>query len=133
MHRALQVHDVYLNILSHLGFIPRHAILHLALVCKAFHEPALDILWRDMQGLEKLLRTFPEDVWEGPNTPRLRTYVRPIMHASPRPHCDGLFVGRFFDAIFVKKTSSALISMPKGLDRSSSAQNLSGVRMTSST
>ena len=38
--------------------------LNMALVCKAFYEPAMDALWRKMDGLEPLLRCLPHHVLE---------------------------------------------------------------------
>lgn len=39
------------------------ALLSLALTCRAFHEPALAMLWSELNGIYPLLRFFPEDAW----------------------------------------------------------------------
>lgn len=44
-----------------------HRILNLrnvALVCKTFLEPALDLLWSIQTDLRPLLKCFPADLWE---------------------------------------------------------------------
>lgn len=39
-------------------------LLAIALACKLFLEPALDILWGHVPDIYRLLRCFPRDLWE---------------------------------------------------------------------
>ncbi|KAG1884682.1 hypothetical protein F4604DRAFT_184360 [Suillus subluteus] len=66
MHRALFVSDILLYIFTHVDRIPpiavnnssspsRKSLASLAATCKAFYEPAMDLLWADVFGLERLL------------------------------------------------------------------------------
>jgi hypothetical protein len=65
MHRALTlVSEVLFEIIANLNQIPsspdeeslsRNSLAALARTCKTFHEPAMDVLWSDMEGLEPLL------------------------------------------------------------------------------
>ncbi|KAG1851909.1 hypothetical protein F4604DRAFT_1629260 [Suillus subluteus] len=42
----------------------RKTLLALALTCKSFTEPALDLLWRHLGRLEPLIRCLPQSLWE---------------------------------------------------------------------
>ncbi|KAG2343030.1 hypothetical protein BDR05DRAFT_316721 [Suillus weaverae] len=42
----------------------RKTLLALALTCKSFTEPALDLLWRHLDGLEPLIRCLPQSLWK---------------------------------------------------------------------
>ncbi|KAH6905684.1 hypothetical protein BKA70DRAFT_1430547 [Coprinopsis sp. MPI-PUGE-AT-0042] len=50
--------DIAPLILLHIG-APKRLLLPIALSCKAFLEPALDILWHDMDNTAPLIRLFP--------------------------------------------------------------------------
>ena len=70
MHRALQVTEIFLSILDQLGASSTEAIdrdnpslASLAVVCRQWHEPALDGLWRTQRKLLPLLRTLPTHKW----------------------------------------------------------------------
>ncbi|KAG2337702.1 hypothetical protein BDR05DRAFT_760690 [Suillus weaverae] len=39
-------------------------LLALALTCKSFTEPALDLLWRHLGGLDPLIRCLPQSLWK---------------------------------------------------------------------
>lgn len=59
-HRALLVPDVLLVIFEHVNHEKssrwsRKSLAALASTCKAFHEPAMDLLWANMDGIEPLL------------------------------------------------------------------------------
>jgi hypothetical protein len=66
MHRSLQITEILNNIFeSYNGDAQsKSTLLNLALVCKTFHEPALDALWIFQRSFLTLLKTFPEDLWE---------------------------------------------------------------------
>jgi hypothetical protein len=36
----------------------------LALVCKSFSGPALDLVWRNLRGFESLIRCLPQSLWK---------------------------------------------------------------------
>ncbi|KAG1875941.1 hypothetical protein C8R48DRAFT_759391 [Suillus tomentosus] len=59
-HRALLVPDILLVIFEHVNHEKisrwsRKSLAALASTCKAFHEPAMDLLWANMDGIEPLL------------------------------------------------------------------------------
>ncbi|KAJ7616043.1 hypothetical protein FB45DRAFT_841681 [Roridomyces roridus] len=61
MHRALAIPEI-VRIILHCA---DHAILPpLARTCRAFCDPALDLLWEDKDGLRHLLRCMPDGLWE---------------------------------------------------------------------
>ncbi|KAJ7064438.1 hypothetical protein C8F01DRAFT_1353704, partial [Mycena amicta] len=67
MHRCLQIPEIVLQVVelaSTMSIWPKGTFLSLALVCRAFEDPALDELWRDLgtRGLEYILRCFPADL-----------------------------------------------------------------------
>ena len=71
MHRALLVKELFLSILDHLGASSTEAtnrdsasLASLAVVCREWHEPALDRLWRMQRTLVPLLKTLPMDKWK---------------------------------------------------------------------
>lgn len=113
MHRALQISEVYQNILdSFRAGSPRkklrHGLLCLALVCKAFHEPALDLLWTEIFRFEILLGTFPEDVWDG-----TEKKVSLMIRVAASARCDRLVVFRSSDVAFARRTLVDLTFMQK--------------------
>jgi hypothetical protein len=66
MHRSLQITEILDNIFESYNDDTqgKSTLLNLALVCKIFHEPALDALWIFQRSFVTLLKTFPEDLWE---------------------------------------------------------------------
>jgi len=66
MHLCLQITEILTLILdSYDDYRPdKNTLLQLALVCKAFHEPALDALWKFQKSFLILVKTFPRDLWE---------------------------------------------------------------------
>jgi hypothetical protein len=73
-HRCLFIGEVYANIVGHLRSFPK-PLARLALTCRAFSEPALNMLWYQLTGLRGLCLVMP-DIWE------LRTGV----HNNKRYH-----------------------------------------------
>ncbi|KAG1897382.1 uncharacterized protein F5891DRAFT_536017 [Suillus fuscotomentosus] len=62
MHQALLVPEVLLEIFAYVKIIPstettpaQELLAALARTCKIFHEPAMDLLWAEIDGLEPLL------------------------------------------------------------------------------
>ena len=71
VHRCLLVPELFglvCGVLMHdykTGPIQRSATLaSLARTCRAFEGPALDVLWREIEGLRPLLCTMPSDLFE---------------------------------------------------------------------
>lgn len=69
MHQALLVPEILLDIFAHVNesadlpyddspcerSLSRQSLASLATTCKAFHEPAMDLLWANIDELEPLL------------------------------------------------------------------------------
>lgn len=70
MHYCLQVTELLYYIFGwhatrSAGAQGSRTLYSLALTCRAFQQPALDILWEDMKGsLAPLIKCLPSDVWE---------------------------------------------------------------------
>ena len=69
MHRCLRIQEIIHEIsesISETPFFrcPKLGLARLARTCKTFYEPAMDVLWRDIQDIEVLLKCFPDDTWE---------------------------------------------------------------------
>ncbi|KAI0812295.1 hypothetical protein BC629DRAFT_1436394 [Irpex lacteus] len=63
MHTCLQVEDIVHEIIKVFSDArDRRSITTVARTCKAFHEPAMDALWRKMDGLGPLLECMPGDL-----------------------------------------------------------------------
>ncbi|KAG2750219.1 hypothetical protein P692DRAFT_20873173 [Suillus brevipes Sb2] len=62
MHRALLISEVLSEIFAHVNEDPgpkKPSLEALARTCKAFHEPAMDLLWADLDGMTPLLGCVP--------------------------------------------------------------------------
>ncbi|KAG1894154.1 uncharacterized protein F5891DRAFT_1281745 [Suillus fuscotomentosus] len=55
MHQALLVPEVLLEIFAYVKTSTQKLFAALARTCKIFHEPAMDLLWTEIHGLEPLL------------------------------------------------------------------------------
>ncbi|KAJ6454257.1 hypothetical protein C8R47DRAFT_1083175 [Mycena vitilis] len=69
MHRALEIPEIFGDICWHLeGHVlsapRRKAFAALARCCKAFHDPAANVLWRRQGTLNHLLKCLPSHLWE---------------------------------------------------------------------
>ena len=65
MHRCLQVPEIVTHFAEHLLTDDRcrkQWLVCMALTCRTFYEPAMDILWRELGDFSPLLRCFPDDV-----------------------------------------------------------------------
>lgn len=72
MHRCLLVAEIFCLItdFSTAGFLPeKKDVYRLALTCKAFSEPALDALWREISGMMDLIHLLPADLWHSGEDP----------------------------------------------------------------
>jgi hypothetical protein len=65
MHLCFQITEILAKIFASYDDDKEsiRALYSLALVCKIFHEPACDALWRFQRSFVTLVRMFPEDVW----------------------------------------------------------------------
>ncbi|KAF8441702.1 hypothetical protein L210DRAFT_3447523 [Boletus edulis BED1] len=59
MHHALQIQEILLNIIGHCYRFD-YDVAALARTCRAFKEPALDVLWEQLRDLSPLVRCVPE-------------------------------------------------------------------------
>ncbi|KAF7977685.1 hypothetical protein HWV62_2930 [Athelia sp. TMB] len=68
MHHTLRISEVLSHIFDYALLTPNdgrlRALRSLALTCKAFEDPALTILWRNMVSLVPLVKCLPEELWE---------------------------------------------------------------------
>ncbi|KAF8557610.1 hypothetical protein OG21DRAFT_1406867 [Imleria badia] len=57
MHHALEIQEILLNIFGHChpGDLPSPAR-----TCRTFKEPALDVLWEELDDLSPLVRCLPD-------------------------------------------------------------------------
>ncbi|KAF8441724.1 hypothetical protein L210DRAFT_3644963 [Boletus edulis BED1] len=79
MHHALEIQEILLNVFSHLP--PDDAapeLASLARTCRAFKEPALDVLWEELRDLSPLTRCLPETSHQLSPDNRKRSFSRPL-------------------------------------------------------
>lgn len=64
MHRCLQIPDIQYLILAEC-FVEheRRSCAVMARTCKAFYEPAMDALWRKLDGLGPLIHCMPAELF----------------------------------------------------------------------
>jgi hypothetical protein len=65
MHDCLNVDEIVRLLVS--GLIAcgwKETAVALACCCKKFEDPVLDVLWKEQKGLDVLLATLPEGVWD---------------------------------------------------------------------
>lgn len=58
MHACLHISEIVQNI----AYNADGGLVSLALTCRAFYEPAMNAVWRDLPGLRPLLLCFPRAV-----------------------------------------------------------------------
>jgi hypothetical protein len=80
MHRCLSISEVISAIFGEIPYPQtRHSLASLARTCRAFQEPALDLLWR-RAGLIQALKTMPDDLWEERGSGEDKKLVRPLFY-----------------------------------------------------
>ncbi|KIM84932.1 hypothetical protein PILCRDRAFT_87278 [Piloderma croceum F 1598] len=80
MHHCLEITEILKTIFNNFGFsASRRDLYALALVSKAFHEPALDVLWELQDCILPLIKTFPVEVWEQSGNPSTLSFQRPLV------------------------------------------------------
>jgi hypothetical protein len=75
MHQGLSIAEIFANICEYVNQPVGHAgsrrtVFALALTCKSFLEPSLDVLWRSQHSLAYLVKTLPADAWQQTCSPR---------------------------------------------------------------
>lgn len=60
MHSCLLIDEILYNIARHLS-TSRQSCLDMALCCRSFHEPAMDVLWSDLTCFDPLMTCFSDD------------------------------------------------------------------------
>jgi len=72
MHLCLQIAEILPKIFASYDYDKESikTLYSLALVCKIFHEPARDALWRFQRSFVTLVKMFPEDVWVETEVPK---------------------------------------------------------------
>ena len=64
MHSCLRIPEILSNIFSYIFDSPPSstvALAYLAITCRDFREPALDLLWRSQSSLSSLIKCLPSD------------------------------------------------------------------------
>jgi hypothetical protein len=70
MHHCLEITEILKTVFNNFSFsASRRDLYALALVSKAFHEPALDVLWELQTCILPLIKIFPVEVWEESGNP----------------------------------------------------------------
>ena len=75
MHRRLLVAENFSHITyfstadTRGGLLGKREVYRLALTCKAFSEPALHAVWREIHGLVILIYLLPAKLWRGIEAP----------------------------------------------------------------
>jgi hypothetical protein len=103
MHKCLETPDLLEMICKALkddfGNHDKFALSSLARTCRAFHEPALDILWHTLSSIVPLLKTFPPCLWNVAQVANGKTlFVRSTLSGCPnlplRHDCFSIFIGK---------------------------------------
>jgi len=78
MHLCIQITEILAKIFASYDDDKESikTLYFLALVCKMFHQPARDALWRFQRSFTTLVKMFPEDVWVEREDPLVE--VRPL-------------------------------------------------------
>lgn len=66
VHRSLGVDRILLSIFNyvHANGDDDESLYNFATTCRAFRDPALDVLWRVQMSLAPLVKCLPVDLWE---------------------------------------------------------------------
>ncbi|KAJ7116211.1 hypothetical protein C8R43DRAFT_960883 [Mycena crocata] len=90
MHPCLEIREMVDAISSHLdttsdsdighnfSYDDTHPVASMALTCRTFLGPALDVLWRS-SSVERLLRCFPDDLWPPDDYRQPRRDATPLL------------------------------------------------------
>ena len=78
MHHCLRIREILTTIIHFLVEDAKRGarqVLPLLKTCKALYEPALDVLWRDLDILAPLVMCLPGDVWKIKNKLLVRIII----------------------------------------------------------
>ncbi|KAF8124903.1 hypothetical protein EV363DRAFT_1586640 [Boletus edulis] len=82
MHHALEIEEILLNIFhrcySRHDGIDKSDLASLARICRAFKEPALDVLWKELDDLSPLTQCIPDASHQLSPNNRTRSFSRPL-------------------------------------------------------
>ncbi|KAF8550082.1 hypothetical protein OG21DRAFT_1514508 [Imleria badia] len=83
MHHALEIQEILLNIVAHCYSPGRRRytasnLVSVARTCRAFKEPALDVLWKDLDDLSPLAQCLPEASHQLEPIPHKVSFTRPL-------------------------------------------------------
>ncbi|GJE95707.1 hypothetical protein PsYK624_118930 [Phanerochaete sordida] len=85
MHHALQINEIVQHVAGGVGTEDHQTLLHLALVCHAFFDPAMDVRWRILYDIDYIIQVSPEDVF-GHNSAHEKGYRQVAISRSPSEH-----------------------------------------------
>ncbi|KAG2364644.1 hypothetical protein BDR07DRAFT_1354750 [Suillus spraguei] len=60
MHRCLRLEEILQEIFKNVDY---RSLTVLARICRLFHEPALNVIYSDLPGLQPLIERLPHDLW----------------------------------------------------------------------
>lgn len=63
MHRCLCISEILREIFEYCALSNLSPLAHLARTCRLFREPALDILWRELDDVSPLMKCLPSNLW----------------------------------------------------------------------
>lgn len=63
MHKVLQIPELYGHICSYIWF-DKQTLARLARTCKLLCEPALKLIWQNLDDIAPLIMCMPDDLWE---------------------------------------------------------------------
>ncbi|EIW84593.1 hypothetical protein CONPUDRAFT_163674 [Coniophora puteana RWD-64-598 SS2] len=84
MHSALKVHEIVCQIAQQLEDDPED-LESLALTCRAFCDPALDVLWAEIYNIVPLLKCLPDGLVSYGRDPTRRGYPPRMLYNFTRP------------------------------------------------
>ena len=66
-HRALEISEIVQNIADFI--LPsKQSLTAMARTCKAFYEPSMNAIWKEIPHIGILFDCFPENVWLRPSS-----------------------------------------------------------------
>lgn len=84
MHRCLQTQDVVYHI-ANIALPDKHSLTAMARTCRAFYEPCMGPLWREIRSIDNFLDCFPEDLWE--KDPNGQVRIRSLSWSGSQLEC----------------------------------------------
>ena len=63
MHRCLNIVELQSQIFEYCAHFGLKSVAVLAQTCRAFHESALEILWRELEDISPFIKMLPSHLW----------------------------------------------------------------------